>query len=330
VTCLPTLATTGQFAGDYTRCLGDTSSAVTGTAGVEWTPDTDTLVYGRYNRGYKAFGLNAGFTGAHAEALPEYVDDFEVGLKKTFNRTLVIDADAFYYNYTNAQIPIGVPTTGAGGISTTLTQFINIPKSVSAGFELTANWNPVDHLNLSLVYGYNYTRISTGCTAGVGGALPTGACYVDANDTLALAVGAKPVQLLGTSVVQAVNGDNLPQAPANKVAFNANYTFVWDPGSLTLSGSYIWKDLSYASIFKRAYDAAPAWDQVDLRATWAGNHDRYEIILYVKNLFNTLGYDAAATGYLISAPVGGGPYTQASSYDLTPPRLYGVEVHWKF
>jgi iron complex outermembrane receptor protein len=330
VTCLPTLATTGPFAGDFTRCLGDSSSAVTGTAGVEWTPDTDTLVYARYNRGYKAFGLNAGFIGAHAEALPEFVDDFEVGLKKTFNRTLVVDADAFYYNYTNAQIPIGVPIfSAATGVTNTVTEFTNIPKSVSAGFEMTANWNPVEHLNLSLVYGYNYTRISSTCTL-VGG-VATGACYVDPEDPRAQAVGARPVGgLAGTSIVQAVNGSELPQAPANKVAFNANYTFVWDPGSLTLSGSYIWKDISYASIFRRAYDSAPAWDQVDLRATWAGNHDRYEVILYVKNVFNSLGYDAAAAAYLISAPVGGGPYTQAQSYDLTPPRLYGVEVHVKF
>jgi iron complex outermembrane receptor protein len=315
----PTLQTTGKYAGDYVRCLKDHSSAFTGTAGVSWTPDKNTLVYGRYNRGYKAFGFNAGFIGANVEAAPEYVDDFEFGFKKSWGR-FVLDADAFYYNYKDAQIPIGVPV---GAV--TVTEFINIPKSVSKGVEFTANWQPVDHLNLSLVYGFDDTRIQSGCTL-VGG-VATGACFVDIADPAATAAGARPV---GATGAQAVSGNALPQAPKNKVAFNANYTFEFTPGSLTLSGSYIWKDKSWDSIFRRPYDEAPSWDQVDLRATWQGNKDRYELVAYVRNLFDTLGYDAAAGGYPIAQPVGGGGFTQAPAYDLTPPRTYGFEVHYKF
>ena len=56
----------------------------------------------------------------------------------------------------------------------------------------------------------------------------------------------------------------------------------------------------------------------------------YEIVLYVKNLFNTLGYDAAgaATAGYTGNPAN--PTFQQSSFDLTPPRTYGVEVHYKF
>jgi iron complex outermembrane receptor protein len=315
----PTLQTTGKYAGDYVRCLKDHSSAFTGTAGVSWTPDKNTLVYGRYNRGYKAFGFNAGFIGANVEAAPEYVDDFEFGFKKSWGR-FVLDADAFYYNYKDAQIPIGVPV---GAV--TVTEFINIPKSISKGVEFTANWQPVDHLNLSLVYGFDDTRIQSGCT--VVGGVATGACFVDIADPAATAAGARPV---GATGAQAVSGNALPQAPKNKVAFNANYTFEFTPGSLTLSGSYIWKDKSWDSIFRRPYDEAPSWDQVDLRATWQGNKDRYELVAYVRNLFDTLGYDAAAGGYPIAQPVGGGGFTQAPAYDLTPPRTWGFEVHYKF
>jgi iron complex outermembrane receptor protein len=315
----PVLQTTGKYAGDYVRCLKDHSSAFTGTAGISWTPDKDTLVYGRYNRGYKAFGFNAGFIGANVEATPEYVDDVEFGFKKSWGR-FVLDADAFYYNYKDAQIPIGVPV---GAVS--VTEFINIPKSVSKGIEFTANWQPVDHLNLSLVYGLDDTRIQSGCSL-VGG-VATGSCFVDIADPGATAVGARPV---GATGAQAVSGNELPQAPKNKVGFNANYTFEFTPGSLILSGSYIWKDKSYASIFRRPYDEAPSWDQVDLRATWQGNKDRYELVAYVRNLFDTLGYDAAGAGYPISQPVGGGGPTQAPAYDLTPPRTYGFEVHYKF
>lgn len=315
----PELQTTGKYAGDDVRCLSDHSSAFTGTAGISWTPDEQTLVYGRYNRGYKAFGFNAGYIGANPEALPEYVDDFEVGLKKTWSR-FVLDADAFYYNYKDAQIPIGVPV---GAIN--VTEFINIPQSISKGVEFTAIWNPIDHLNLSLVYGFDDTRIQSGCSL-VGG-VATGTCLVDTADPSATAVGARPV---GTTGAQAVSGDSLPQAPRNKIGFNANYTFQFSPGDLVVSGSYIWKDKSYASVFTRTYDEAPSWNQVDLRATWQGNHDKYELVAYVRNLFNTLGYDAAAAAYPIAAPVGGGGFTQAPAYDLTPPRTYGIEIHYKF
>jgi iron complex outermembrane receptor protein len=325
VTCAPSLATSGPFAGDWTRCLSDHSSAPTGTAGIEWTPDADTLVYVRYNRGYKAFGLNAGNLSGNPEAKPETVDDIEGGFKKTFGHTLTLDAAAFYYNYSNAQVPLPVPSQGIN-----LTQFFNVPTSISEGVELTANWRPITHLDLSLTYGLDHTSIRTGC-AYVNGAY-VGACYIDTSDTEALSPGVRPVGpaiATGSSydLEQAVNGNPLPQAPENKVAFNANYTWVFEPGNLTLSGTYIWRDKSYASVFTRSYDEAPSWSQVDMRAVWSGDHDRYEVVLYVKNLFNTLGYDAASTGYYLQTSTG---YTQARSYDLTPPRLYGVELHYRF
>ncbi|MGH7010458.1 MAG: TonB-dependent receptor domain-containing protein, partial [Caulobacteraceae bacterium] len=340
VTCAISYPTTGPYAGDATRCLGDHSSAFTGTAGVEWTPDPDTLVYLRYNRGYKAFGYNAGLINTAPEAKPEFVDDIEGGVKKTFGRNLVIDADAFYYNYVNDQVPIGVPVNGV-----TLTEFINIPKSVSDGVEFTANWSPIHNLELSLTYGLDHTSIRTGCSYNATTGLFSGLCITDAVDPGGLAPGARPVgPAQGTTVidtnsglvainnhVQAVNGDELPQAPENKIAFNATYTIpVTDTGNLILSGTFAWKDKSYSAPFERYYYVGPSWDQVNLRVTWSGDNDRYEVVAYVNNLFNTIGYDAAAGGYGDTSPQGGGAPIWNSSYDLTPPRLYGMEIHYKF
>ena len=127
-------------------------------------------------------------------------------------------------------------------------------------------------------------------------------------------------------VLQSVKGNPLPQAPRNKVAFNANYTFEFDPGDLTISGSYIWKDKSYSGIFQRSYDEAPSWNQADFRATWAGKGDKYEIIGYLKNAFNSRGYEAAATGI----PNGTTTTFANHAYALTAPQLYGVEFHYKF
>jgi len=328
VTCAEALQTTGYFAGDWTRCLGDHSSAVTGTAGVEWTPDNSTLVYARYNRGYKAFGLNAGLISKNPEAKPEHVNDYEIGLKKSFGHTFTLDLDGFYYDYSDDQVPLDVPT---GGIN--LGQFLNVPKAVSDGVELVADWRPFDHLDLTLTYAYDHTKIDSNCTSVPDPTNPPAECYIDAADSNATQPGARPVGGVPGSIYQTVSGNPLPQAPKNKVAFNATYTFEFEPGDLILSGTFVWKDKSWATIFDRPYYEAPSWNQVDLRATWSGNHDKYEVVLYVKNLFNSYGYDAAAFGYDQGASLAAGgtldsPVT--NSYDLTPPRLYGVEVHYKF
>ncbi len=326
---LPTLETSGPFAGDYDRCLSDHSSALTGTAGIEWTPNDNTLVYLRYNRGYKAFAFYAGYTEANPEAAPEHVDDVEIGYKATFGNNFTLDADAFYYNYTDDQVPLGV-VTGVGAASTVVTEFVNIPRSVADGIEITALWRPIQHLELSLTYGLDHTEIKSTCTLQNG--IAVGACYEDVVDPYGTAPGNRTVAVTGGTAVQAVNGDELPQAPENKVAFNALYTLQFDPGDLIFSGTYIWKDKSYYSLFTRVYDEAPSWDQVNVRLTWSGNHDRYEIVLFCNNLFNTLGYDAAAGGYIINNPVSNisNPYTQVSAFDLTPPRTFGAEFHYKF
>ncbi len=311
--------------GFYTRCLNDSSSATTGTAGLEWTPDHETLAYARYSKGYKAFGFNAGTIAPQPESAPEHVDDYEIGLKKSFGRTLTLDMAAFYYNYQDAQVPVGVNN---GGI--TLTQFFNVSKSHSDGFEFEGEWTPVSHLNFALTYSFNDTAIDSACTTtgAVGAGVFPANCFPDANDPSGLAPGAKPkaFEALSGQILQSVKGNPLPQAPRNKVAFNTNYTFQFDPGDLTVSGSWIWKDKQYAGIFERSYDEAPSFSQTDFRVTWAGHNDRYEIIGYLKNAFNQRGYEAAATGI----PNGNITTFANSSYSLTPPQLYGVEFHYKF
>ncbi len=326
---LPVLQTSGPYEGDYTRCLSDHSQALTGTAGIEWNPNEDTLVYARYNRGYKAFAFYAGYDEVNTEAAPEHVDDFEVGYKASFGGKFTLDADAFYYNYTDDQVPIGV-IAGSGATSTVVTQFVNIPRAISDGVELTAYWRPIRHLDLSLTYGFDHTSIQSGCSLVNGAAV--GACYEDAVDPNGTAVGNRTVATTGGVAVQSVKGDELPQAPENKVAFNAVYKFEFDPGNLIFSATYIWKDKSYSSIFTRVYDEAPSWSQVNMRMTWSGNHDKYEVVLFVNNLFNTLGYDAAAEGFEIQNPVSNPSvgYSQVSAFDLTPPRTFGMEVHYKF
>ena len=314
--------TINSTTGIASRQIGGTSSAVTGTAGVEWTPDSSTLAYFRYSRGYKELGLNAGTLASPVNGVggalvaPETMDDYEIGYKKTFGRNLVIDADIFYESYHDAQFPVNV----FNGL-TTSSEFLSIPQSRSDGFELETIWTPIEHLQFLLSYALDDTAFETAkCPSPT--SLAAG-CYVD---TVNPDLGS-----------QSIRGNPLPNAPKNKVSFNTEYTFVFDQGQLTLSGTYLWRDSETGAIFDQSYWQSPSWSQVDLRATWRSPGDRWEIIGFGRNVFNTTGYPSGADAYQYgNANQGTGSfahptvYSIGASYITNPPATYGVEFHYKF
>jgi iron complex outermembrane receptor protein len=319
------------------RLLDGSSSAVTGGAGVEWTPSPDIFVYARYGRGYEPISFNAGFVSAAPLVHPEYLNSYEVGYKQTFGHTLSIDVAAFYYDYIGFQQPISVLNNGV-----LQGQFINVPKAESTGIEFEGVWNPIHDLLITATYSYDYTAIRTGCSGSftavghlfvpASGSL----CVVDTQDPDAVAPGARPFpgQNAGTRV-QSVNGSPLVNAPRNKFAITGAYTFHFDPGTLTVSASYVWRDNQEGTIFPRFYNTAPSWSDVDLRAIWAGDHDKYEIIGFIKNIGNTIQYDTGSGG---GGLFGGNTHVfnpavslnWRNVYNIAPPRTFGVEVRYKF
>jgi iron complex outermembrane receptor protein len=319
--------------------------AVTGNLGLAWDPDPDTNAYFRYSRGYKPGGFRAGYDvvlTATPYTKAEHLDDFEVGLKKNFGQNLQANIAVFRYNYKNAQIPLTIAdTTGATTQSRSI--FYNIPKAISQGIELESIWQPIERLQIL----FNYSYLDSYIKEAIG--------PVDPNDPTAIDPAASPLVPAArcTSAVQPacdvytgflqrgqnLKGQKLPNAPKNKIAVNANYTMLVGGGSLTGSLSYIWRDSQYGSIFNRTYTKSPSWDQWDARLTFVPENDRYTVILYGKNLLNEVGYEGGATaarkaGFIGPAtpgftetPVSQGTLT---SYPLTPPRTFGIELQYRF
>jgi len=288
--------------GVASRKLSDTSDAWTGTFGLQWEPDDDTMAYARYSRGYKAFGFSAGGFLAVPKADEETVNSYEIGLKKNFSK-VQINAALFYLDYRNLQAPVTVKVG-----PTNVSQFINIAKSRSSGLELSTIWQPIQPVRLTLDYGYNPTKIRK--------SVP----LVDVNDNV------------NTTAISIV-GNRLPQAPKHKLALNGSYTFDFEPGALTLGATYLYRSEAYANVFTREYNKAPSWDQVDLRAYWAPTGGKYTVIAYVKNVFDTEGYDAAIAGSNRNnnpAVPSDQFATGAQTLELTPPRIYGIELQYRF
>ena len=221
-----------------------------------------------------------------------------------------------------------------GGVISSL--FINVPKAVSEGVEAEVYWTPVKDLSLTVSYSYDHTAVQTACTgtvsaAGVLTPAPNALCLIDTADPAAIQPGASPFPgRTGATRDQSVKGNPLPNAPENKIAMDLAYTWHFDPGDLTLSGTYAWRDTQSGSLFNRYYNVAPSWDDVSIRALWKGPKDKYEIIAYVKNVFNTLQYTVGAAGAGLAGSETAVGLTEDTGYELNPPRTFGVEVRHKF
>lgn len=301
------------------RGLKNNWSGVTGTLGLDWQPDPDTLAYAKYTRGYKAGGFNSGTTtlAPNVTTEEETIDAYEVGLKKTFGGQLQANASAFYYDYQDIQIPISGrdPTTDLN-----VTRFFNMPKARIVGFELETIWQPIEGLQILANYSYLNSELREAC------------CFQDPEDPRGIQDGVvlagNPTPLPATGALnQDLKGAKLPSSTPHRVTVNANYTWETQAGSLTGSVTWVWRDDTYYSIFNRYYNEAKSWQQTDARVLWNDIDDRFTVIGYVKNIFEQEGV-SGADGSRVNTGPNTGFVNRTISY--VPPRTYGVEVQYRF
>jgi iron complex outermembrane receptor protein len=319
--------------GFWSRNYDFTWHAVTGTLGVQFQPDESTLLYLRYARGYKAGGFNVGIAtalGPFPWTDAEHSDAYEVGLKRNWGRTFQLNAAIYYYNYLNAQVPVTIANnTGGVGVSTAV--FFNVPAAISMGFELETIWSPIPDLQILFNYALNDAHVTRAC------------CVVDPADPTArdpLAHPSGPAGGIDASTgqltqAQDLRGNHMPNAPLNKISVNVNYTWHFEPGDLTASANYIWRDAQYETLFSRSYTRSPPWDQVDARLVWRASQNRYTIIASVRNVFNSITYSGGAgaarrgNGSTITGATLA-PTSIVSAYPLSPPRTINLEVQYRF
>ena len=319
--------------GYRTRTYRDKWSAVTGTFGLQYDPTEDLMVYGRVSRGYKAGGFRVGIDttlGADPGTDEETLDSFEVGMKANIGPTLQVNGSLFYYDYKDAQVPLSQPSATAGAAANSI--LFNVPKSRSMGLELESIWQPIDNLQILANYSYLDAEIRNGRA-------------IDPADPCAQAPGSRRTQATtivdqfcgGAQFLQDLSGNALPNSAKHRFTVSANYTWVMDAGSLTASGTYLWRDSQYGSIFNRSYYKAPSFDQADARVTFKPESGRYTIIGFAKNIFDTKGYANGAGANRRAGGTNGradlsGTFNPSTgtTFELNPPRTYGVEMQYRF
>jgi iron complex outermembrane receptor protein len=273
--------------------------AVTGTAGVEYRPWDDTLMFAKYSRGYKAGGFNNLGFGASPYTDAEFVDSYEGGWKQEWvDFGLTTNASIFLYKYTDAQAPLSEVST-VGGVQTASTRFVNLPEVETTGFELEATWNPIDPLNIGFTYAYLNAEVSESGT------------YVD------------PTRASTDPLYQrSVEGNTLSQTPKHKVAMNASYMIEMEDGSYFLpTVSYSWRDEFYESFFNNERELSPAYDNVDARLNWKSADEVLGFTLWVRNLMDEEQNTSVSANNF--RPADGGRY---QTFSYTPPRMMGVDL----
>ena len=227
-------------------------------AGLNWKPDSNTLVYGNVTRGYKAGAftpLPAVFASQLTPVRQEQVTAYEIGGKLSlFDRMLDLTAAAFFYDYKNKQIlGTGVyPPFGA------LPQLQNVPKSNVRGVELDATLRPIDGLRLRVGGTYIKSKVSQS--------------YLTPDP-------------LGT--VLDIKGEAFPNAPLWQIVGDAEYSF---PVASSLK-AYVGSNLSYRSSSNAAFGENPTfalkrYTMVDLRVALRADDAKWTVELWGRNVFN--------------------------------------------
>jgi len=137
------------------------NTAVTGRAGIDFTPTKDSLIYASYSRGFRSAAFNALFLFTFSDFTkvnPETLDSVELGFKTAwFDNRLQVDGAVFHYLYKNQQI-ISVAQTGQQPL-------INLKKSKIDGGELEVVMRPVRDFTARIGLGFLNSKVIEGTLA---------------------------------------------------------------------------------------------------------------------------------------------------------------------
>lgn len=288
------------------RKLERKDDEVTWRVNLDYHFSPSAMVYGNVTTGYRSGGFNLVFFSETAQYDPEELIAYEVGYKGgLFDNTLQLNASLYYYDYETIHT-FGTEPTVVGGESTTTTSVLEAPGAEMKGFELEATWLATDQLTL----GGNYSFIDSEYTKSlliVDGADPRTPASLFANQDDRL---------------RDIKGNQLMQVPEQKGVFWAAYEIpLAENGNVELRGAFSWIDEVYFSQFETEFDKAPAYERLDLRATWTSPARRWIVSAFVNNAFDELGIRQISR-----SSEEDGFYRTAQT---TEPRVYGLELSYR-
>ncbi len=124
----------------------------------DWAISDSALLYAYYSQAFKPGGISttdANGDVTSGEYKPEKLDAYEIGLKSDFrDRSIRFNASAFFYDYTDQQVPYQFLDPNTGLLQSTV---INAGKTEIKGIEADLIWNSAFVEGISARLSYTHT-----------------------------------------------------------------------------------------------------------------------------------------------------------------------------
>jgi len=276
------------------------SGATTWNLSLDYKVDESKMIYGSVRKGYKAGGFN--ITGDSSRVLygPEYVTDFEVGIKSEFpvgDMQVRLNADVFYDDYTDIQRNLYLDAVPPAQVVS------NAAGATISGVDLDFLFAVSADFRVSLQYTYLRPEYSN---------------FYD--------------EVLGD-----LSNSTFPSTPEHQFTISPQYSFILPDklGLLSASLSYFWQakqslwipntpngnDTNDQAV---AGSNGNAFKRIGARLDWERVlGSELTVSIYGKNLSDE-EYQVGALNTMTVDIVGVG------SKLYGPPRSYGMEVNYKF
>lgn len=246
-------------------------------AGLNYRPAPGTLIYAKYDRGYKSGGFNSNGSAPSVDYGPEKLDAFEIGTKNSLmGNTLQLNAAMFYFDYKGYQ---GSQLTDA----------------VSSG-------SGVFNVGSAKVFGIEGSLVAL---AGSNTRVTLNAAYLHTKfgDGIKINTGANP------PVAVDISGNRLPNAPEFTASGAIEQDLPVSFGTFTARVDAKYSSDFYYSVFNTV--DARSWEYVLANASlkFKPENSVWEVSAYVRNVFNKQvlangfrNFNAGSNTYQFQAP----------------------------
>lgn len=263
-----------------TKPLASDDDKITWLAGLNWQPNSDTLLYVKASTGFKGGGFDS--VGPYA---PESNRALEAGGKFTFgpNGNYQFNAGGFYYDYTGLQVSVLLDTSVGG-------QTFNAGAATIWGLEAEGVFDfeqgttidfSVNYLNAT--YDELLATFNVFCVAssrgGVGDCEQPNASGNGINGIGDLDLTAPGVQQPNFA------GNTAPFSPKWVIRAGIQHELdLGSAGSLTAAASTTYKTRYFTDFYNYSDGSQAAFFQTDLSLQWRDPSDRAGVQLFVRNL----------------------------------------------